>query len=198
MNRIHVAVMLIALLLAGLPAAAQANGTPANQGVGNAAAAPVVRILAPGAGARLAQPAVAVRYELTNPGVSPSPTFRLQLDGRDPVTTATTDYTFNDVAPGKHVLTVELVDANSTPVAGSRSEITFTTLPPGAAPAGGMLSRLRRPDQRLVRAALEQSVEQEQAAATPAIATARGALPLLSVIGFGVLLGGIASAMKTR
>ena len=27
---------------------------------------------------------------------------------------------------------------------------------------------------------------------------AGGALPLLSVIGFGVLLGGIASAMKTR
>ena len=28
--------------------------------------------------------------------------------------------------------------------------------------------------------------------------SAAGALPLLSVIGFGVLLGGIASAMKTR
>ena len=215
MNRIHCVLILVIVLAAGtLPA--QNAGVAPNQGVGNAAsqaapgaatagsvpnataAAPIIRVLAPGAEAQLAQPFVAVRYELTNPGIAPSPNYRLQLDDRDPVVTTATNYTFTGLAPGKHTLSIELVDANNTPVAGARTEVTFTTAAAGAAPRG-LAMDLQRPNPLLLSAAMKPPVvglSRPLPERDPQ--PARGSLPLLSVVGFGALLGGIATAMKSR
>jgi hypothetical protein len=60
------------------------------------------------------------------------------------------------------------------------------------------LVQLHQPNPILMRAALEEPLRPLSAEAAQALPSSAGALPLLSVIGFGVLLGGIASAMKTR
>lgn len=195
MFRMRYAIILALMATAAWAVAAQNTGA-ATQGNNAQANGPLLRILTPPAGARLAQPFVTVEFELTNPAASPSPNFRVQLDGRDPVITTTTSATFTGVSPGRHSVTVDLVDANNTPLAGGRAQVAFSILPPGPAPAGPVV-RLRRPDPVLLRAALMDTVAPVSDTAQ-ALPSAAGALPLLSVIGFGVLLGGIISAMRTR
>lgn len=190
MSGIRNAIFLAAMALVALAVPAQNAG--AARPAAGAATEPLIHIVSPHAGARLAQPVVTVQYELTNPAASPEPNFRVQLDGRDPQTTTTTSATFDGVRPGKHTVTVTLVDANGTPVAGSTAQVAFQTVSAVPPPAGARL-RLPPPDPLLVRAAL-----MEPEPSSPELPSAAGALPLLSVIGFGVLLGGIASAMKTR
>lgn len=199
MFRMKYAIILALMATAGWLMAAQSPSPGAEPDVGSAqqAAAPLVRILAPPRDARLAQPFVTVEYERTNPAATPSPNFRVQFDGRDPLITATTSATFTGVKPGQHIVTVDLVDANNVPVAGARAQVSFSILPPASQPAGSMV-RLRPPDPILMRAALAEPMQPLPADPGPALPPAAGALPLLSVIGFGVLLGGIASAMKTR
>src|SRR5581483_9937934 len=155
-------------------------------------AAPVVRILEPAAGANL-QNFVHVRWDLDNPGVSadPAPNFHVQLDGRDPVFTKDKEYTFTGVGPGEHTVVVELVDANAVPIPGARAEVRFQAAPPGN-PAEATES-----SGRVVPAALQQSPVQRDANGRE-LPPASSALPLVSLVGFGVLLGGIASALKTR
>lgn len=164
---------------------AQNAGTAQNQGAGNrdTSTAQVLRILSPATGQLLNQNFVTVKYELTNMGVAGgSPNFRVQLDGRDPVITTFDEYTFTGVPPGQHRLTVELVDANNTPVNNARAEVQFNTAQPHATPAGGA---------RFEPASFVPNTEDS-------LPPSGSALPLLSVIGFGALLGGIASALKTR
>ncbi len=160
---------------------AQNSGLAQNQGSGNDgnAAQSALKILSPTPGQVLRQNFVTIKYELTNAAVSGgSSNFRVQLDDHDPVTTMSTEYTFNSLPSGKHTVTAELVDANNTPVANAHSEIQFdvqsasgTQVPP---------------------------VNQASLADVDDLPPASSALPLLSVIGFGALLGGIASAMRTR
>lgn len=197
MRRNYLAVILAVMAWGTLPLIGQSTGIAANQGAGAASqnTVPAIRILAPAAESKLAQPFVAVRYELTNSGIAPSPNFRVQLDGRDPVVTNTTDYTFTGLAPGKHTILVQLVDANNTPIAGASAQVSFLILPPTTAPTGSV--RLHPPDPVLVRAALQEPMVRLTDDPQPLPASG-GVLPLLSVIGFGVLLGGIASALKTR
>lgn len=148
-----------------------------------------IRLLSPQNGQKLAQNFVAVRYEITNPAAaaSPTPTFQLQLDDHDPVHTASTEHTFTGLAPGEHTLMLELVDANNTPIAGSRRIVHFIV-----APAPQPTSRVE-PSGSAAEARLQPaSYSQEKLPASGST------LPLLSVIGFGVLLGGIASALRTR
>jgi hypothetical protein len=118
---------------------------------------------------------------MANPGAIPTaPNFVVQLDNRDPVTTTSTSVDFTGLTPGPHTVTVQLVDANNTPIAGSQTLVHFTILQPvaqGNAP----------------RAALDPAAQHESS-----LPHARTTLPLLSVIGFGVLVGGIVSAMRTR
>ena len=197
-------VIIIFLLAAIVPAGSAQNvGTAPNQGVGqagnSAAQDNVLRITSPKPGEKLRQNFVNLQFELTNAAASASgtPNFQIRLDNLDPVTTSSTQYTFNGLSEGTHTVMVQLVDANNTPVAGARSEVQFIVLRPAApSPSAG----LRKVDQA-IKAALRvegpqgtnrKDIEGQQ------LPEAGGALPLLSVIGFGVLLGGIASALKTR
>jgi hypothetical protein len=164
-----------------------------------------LRILSPRAGAQLAQDFVNVRFELVNPAAAASatPTFQLQLDDTDPVRTASTDYTFTGLAAGQHTVSVELVDANNTPVAGARGVVQFIIAqrkPNAGAPQGASVTP-GHDDHELAQTTPSGAHLQAvsfQGNRAEALPNTGSALPLLSVIGFGVLLGGIASALKTR
>lgn len=156
------------------------------------AAPPAIRILAPTPGEKLAQSAMTVQFQLDNPGLAAGgfPNFSIQLDGRDPVITAQTSQNFTGLTPGAHTVVVQLVDANNTPIAGSRAETQFTVAAPAAQPQPAP------PPGEQMRADLPQSdVLSDQGEPLPA---ASSPLPLLSLIGFGALVGGVLSAMRTR
>lgn len=143
-----------------------------------------LRIVAPKAADKLAQTFVTVQYQAMTPTAAGTPTYELRLDGRDPVQTTDTTYTFNGVTPGSHDLVVQIVDANGTPVAGTRSEVKFvTTNPPAGASPSGPGAALLQPSLPLPQSDLPDG---------------NGSLPLLSVIGFGILVGGVISALRTR
>ena len=184
--RLRHAVILTGLLITTLIATAPASATPWVQAPEGQTPAPAaaLRIVAPKAGERLQQTFVTVQYQLTNPGIAAgTPQYRVQLDNRDPVVTTATETTFTGVTPGSHSLTVDLVDANKTPINGSAASLNFTTVAPPAP-----------------RAALPQSDQgpAHDPAHEEALPSGSSALPLLSLIGFGALVGGIASALKTR
>ena len=205
MKQLRIAIMLALVAAVPVSLRAQNAGTAPNQGAGQAgnpaAQGSVLRIISPRNGERVRQTFVNIQFELTNEGASAAgtPNFQIKLDGRDPVTTNSTDQTFTGLTPGPHAITVQLVDANGTPVAGARSEVQFVVLQPAPTPAAAV--SLRHGGPYMVAAALRVEEPQDQDRVPERDAgqsSAAGALPLLSVIGFGVLLGGIASAMKTR
>jgi hypothetical protein len=144
----------------------------------------IIHVLAPQEGQKLAQSFVSVQYELQNPGAIPTaPNFVVRVDNQDPVQTTSTSATFTGLQPGQHTATVQLVDANGTPIAGAAVTVHFVTVQPQTMgvmlPIAGKLI----PASFAIDQPLQHSVN---------------ALPLLSIIGFGVLIGGIVSAMKTR
>ena len=147
------------------------------------AAAPV-HIISPGAGEQLGQAYAVVQYQQASPKGTSSPTYELQIDGRDPVQTTDTKYTLNGLRPGNHNLMVQVVDAKGAPVSGTRSEVHFTVAPRAAtanttAARGSVLAPLPQP-------------------LTNDLPNGNGSLPLLSIIGFGILVGGVISALRTR
>jgi hypothetical protein len=159
------------------------------------AASSSLKILSPTVGEKIGSTAVSVRYQMTNQGASaaPSPTFRLQLDGRDPVETLDSEYSFTGLPPGAHSLTVELVDANHTPIGGSQAIVRFVTFTPGAnTPTSQVNGDGPLAPPTVVKAKLSLPDDNDQ------LPAAGGELPLLSMVGFGVLLGGVISAMRTR
>ncbi|MFB3813786.1 MAG: hypothetical protein ACE14L_06715 [Terriglobales bacterium] len=145
-----------------------------------------IRIISPQNGQKLSTNFVEVRYELVNPAVAAAgtPNYQLQLDGHTPVQTTSTTHTFTGLAPGQHTVLVQLVDANGTPIAGSTNTVRFTVQPQ---PAPGGMAAGPQPE------FIQVSQQSEQV-----LPGGSSALPLLSIIGFGVLLGGIVSALKTR
>jgi hypothetical protein len=155
-----------------------------------------LRIVSPRNGESLTTSFVSVRYHLLNPGAAgaPTPTFQLQLDSSDPVRTASTEHTFTGLAAGPHTILIQLVDANNTPIAGSTGTVRFTVAPPPPARPVKPGSAPGTANPRVLKAGLN-LLAQEDNAALPA---GSSNLPLLSVIGFGVLIGGIISALKTR
>ncbi len=184
----------IAMVLAVMAVAA----IVALQRAGMAQATGNLRIVSPQNGARIATDFVEVRYQLLNPAAAASstPTYQLQLDGSDPIQTNATSHTFTGLKPGSHTVLVELVDANNTPVAGSISAVQFTVQPPpGTAPPPGA-NRHSPENQPPGAAAASHSPGRQRP--EQQLSNSGSALPLLSVIGFGVLLGGITSALKTR
>lgn len=151
------------------PSASQGGNAPSAAAPANPQARNI-RISAPLAGQQLASNVIAVRYELLNPAASAgAPNFRLQIDGLDPVSTRDTQYTFTGLAPGDHTVTVTLVDANGTPAPGGRAEVQFKT--PAPSPTG---------------------------AASPSLPSGGSPLPILSLIGFGVLIWQGFVAMRSR
>ena len=227
-------------LAAGAQTSTGATGTAPSQGATtpntNQAGVPMaqssaIKILSPKAGEKVSSSAISVNYELLNDGISAagSPTYRLQLDSRDPVETTGTDYSFSGLTPGKHVLTVEVVDANHTPIMGSQTQVQFTMANPGAAgaaqqptpnsqqaPQQGQQSQpSQQPSQTQQQAQPQQQPQSPRAelvapsvtkASLPLpdsgkggeLPSAAGELPMLSMVGFGVLIGGVISAMRTR
>jgi hypothetical protein len=143
-----------------------------------------LRIVSPNPNEKLAQTFVAVQFQQISPA-SPAgtPTYELRLDGRDPVQTTDTTYTFNGLTPGSHDLVIQIVDANGTPVSGTRSEVKFVIVNP-VATAGTTGQALNLP-------VLPQTPLTD-------LPNGNSSLPLLSIIGFGILVGGVISALRTR
>jgi hypothetical protein len=156
--------------------------TAAFPGAQSATGQSSLRILAPQAGEKLAQSFVSARYAETAPAsAAGTPTFRLRLDARDPVDTTSTNYDFTGLTPGEHTLTIQIVDANGTPIAGTQAEVRFVVLPqttPGTQQPGA-------PTRPRV----------EGAALLPEGSTA---LPALSLIGFSLLVLGLVAGLRGR
>lgn len=185
------AVLFISLVVAAVaaqqnqPSQADSDAAPASQATASSELpGTLVRILSPVANQNLGTTYVDLSYELVNPGVSGgAPNYQVQLDAQDPVSTQDTQYTFTGLKPGQHTVVVQLVDANGTPITGGRSTVTFTvTADASQRPSGAA------------------GANENAAAGTggPELASTASPLPLLSVIGFGVLLGGVVSALRTR
>jgi hypothetical protein len=182
MQKFTLAIILAVMALATLAIGQTApNAAPA---AGQNAASATLKIMAPQAGEKLAQQFVNVQYQITNPGATAeaSPNFRVQLDNQDAVLTTATQQNFSGLAPGVHNVTVQLVDANNTPVTGATASVQFTIVNPNT----------QSPAQANPRS---QTGTGDDDGLMP---SAGSPLPLLSVIGFGVLVGGIVSALKTR
>jgi len=88
---------------------------------------PTLRVISPKAGEKLSANFVTVRWELLNPSAAAAgtPNFVLRLDAQDPVRTSDTEFTFSGLSTGRHVLTLQLVDANGTPIGGAHAEVSF-------------------------------------------------------------------------
>jgi hypothetical protein len=211
MTRFIELVLLVAFVLAaasgqnvggqdtGSATAPRPNAGASNPSPGTVAQSDRVRVISPKEGQHIAQSYVSVRFELKTPNpTSNFPNFHVQLDGQDPVRTTSPEYTFTGVAPGNHMVTVEMVDANETPIPGTRTEVHFSVLPQGGAQPSGMASGASSSQPRVVQASLIPEAENTPAHENDPLPATGSSLPLLSVIGFGVLLGGIASALKTR
>lgn len=149
----------------------------------------LIRILTPVASQKLTDNFTSVRFELINPtAYAGTPNFVIQMDGNDPVTTTQTQQSFTGLAPGPHTVTVQMIDANGTPVPGGRAAIQFTVAPATTRPTGN-------PPQGAASASGPSEQEDQD---DPNLPPASSPLPLISIIGFGILVGGIVSAMKTR
>jgi hypothetical protein len=164
---------------------------------------------------------VKVRFDVIGPVSSGTPNFLVQLDGDEPVRTSNMEQTFSDLAPGTHSVSVQLVGDNSAPYSASRADVEFEIAPHrvktshrdatlvsaeteahNAEPAEALSvtpeqNAVQQPPQ-LSQIAVQQSPPAEIMSISSPLPSAGSALPLISVIGFGVLVGGIASAMKTR
>jgi hypothetical protein len=177
------------------------------------AASSSLKIVSPTVGQKIGSTSIDVQYQLTDAGASAaaSPNYRVQLDGRDSSETLDTEYNFTGLAPGPHSVTVELVDANHNPISGSRAVVHFTTFTPGTNPAPAAGTPATKPAPSNATPATPQTTgaltpPQIVKAALPLppanpgdqLPSAGGELPLLSIVGLGVLAGGLISAMRTR
>jgi hypothetical protein len=160
---------------------------------------PAVRILTPIEGETLMADYVHVRYELKQPASSDEPNFLVQLDANDPVNTSQSSITFNDVQPGTHIVRVTLVDANNIPIQGGTATIQFTVKAPSV--RGHSTRGMRRdPADSMAEAmAPEVPIPPELLAGGELnLPMAGSPLPILSVIGFGLLMGGAVHTLRSR
>jgi hypothetical protein len=159
-----------------------------------------IRILTPVAGQTLAANFVVLRFELARPSLSGEPTFMVQLDGADPINTTSTDYTFTGLQPGIHSVRVTLVNANNVPVQGGTAAVQFK-VPVIAQPArsdgshGAKVNPSRTVAGAFPAAPIPPELRSDGDVNLP---LAGSPLPLLSLIGFGLLLGGAAQTMRSR
>ncbi len=160
------------------------SATPAPSTVNPAPQSALIKILTPVAGQSSSDNSVLVRYQLTNPAADAGePNFVVQMDGQDPITTTSTEHTFTGLAPGAHSVTVTLVDANGTPITGGQAIVQFKVKAPPST-TGGM--------------AVLEPPPTHPPTIREAGAFGPDTLPVLSAIGFGVLLGGAITSLKTR
>jgi hypothetical protein len=182
------AYVLIVLLGLAIPSAQKRalalTGHQSGQGTATQVVQPsALKIVSPQANQKIAQTSIVVQYEQVSPAAaSGTPRYELRLDNRDPVQTTDASYTFNGLTPGTHDLIVQIVDANNVPISGTRSEIKFEVVNPPTAGNTGAFNNSSAPP-------LPSSND---------LPSGSSPLPLLSVIGFGILVGGVISALRTR
>jgi hypothetical protein len=185
------------------PPSRQPNGSsPTASTVNPTPQSALIRILTPVAGQKLADNSATVRVELTSQtAYVGAPLYLVQVDGNDPVRTPQTQQTFSGLSPGAHTVTVQLIDANGAPVTGGRAGVQFFVTPAPAQPAtSAKVQGGKSPEKRELRFVgfkfqrPDPAQDQDEANLPPASSP----LPLISIVGFGVLVGGIVSAMKTR
>jgi hypothetical protein len=183
-------VLLLAVLGFSLSSfGAQSNTRqPNNTNVPSQAGA--LRVNTPKANEIIGQNFVHVTYQLTNTGISAaaSPTFTVQLDGNDPVNTTASDYTFTGLTPGAHTVTVTLVDANGSPIAGSSVSTKFTVADGNRPTGAGSTTIFNFPTSNL-------RLNTNEIAS---LADGSTPLPMLSLVGFAILIGGICTAVRAR
>lgn len=189
MKKVRILIFIFALILAA-PYVLQTKVLAAflaqsGQGAAAQSVQPsALKIVAPKPNEKLAQTSVTVQYQQVSPAsAAGTPTYELRLDDRDPVQTTDTSYTFNGLKPGSHDLIVQVVDANNVPISGTRSEVHFVVAGPAAAAGTTGESMMAPPTPPLQQ---------------PDLPSGGSSLPLLSVIGFGILVGGVISALRTR
>jgi hypothetical protein len=208
MKRATQAFILVAALGVGLaaqttPPSTNTGGATAPTAVNPAPADSSLRILTPVANQKHTANVVNVRWQLTNEALSAGvPNYEVQLDGADPINTSTTEQSFSGLAPGVHTVVIRLVDANGTPIAGGSSQVQFVVTPPDQAAPGSPRpqSKLEFPKAELVNAAYVQTRQPEQGPTEEdaPLPSSASSLPLLSIVGFGALIGGVVSARKTH
>jgi hypothetical protein len=197
MNRIR-QTALIAFVAMAVGISQGARNPQSTAPVGSTSQAPAVSILAPLAGQSLAVDFVQVRYELLRPALSDEPTFLVQLDAADPVSTSESSYTFSDLQPGLHTVRVTLVDANKTPVQGGTATVQFE-ISASSKPAAGQGPRSANPSLSLAGIEPPAPIPPELLAhGDLKFPVAGSPLPLLSLVGFGLLIGGVARTMRAR
>lgn len=196
--------VLIALLTFTLSTFGQTNAPPSrepggtNPSAGSVNPVPqsaLLRILTPVNNERLNTNAITVRFQLTTPTATPgTPNFLVQLDGRTATRTTFTSQTFTGLAPGLHSVMVRLVDANGTPVQGGEAVVQFVVAPQNGSPQGATATN----SSSLELAGFKFQQPSPEEAASQDLPQSGSPLPLISLIGFGILVGGIVSAMKNR
>jgi len=151
-----------------------------------------VRIISPQSGAKLQQNFLTVQFAPLQQAAFSS--FELRLDAQDPVHTSKTSYTFTDLTPGPHKLVIQVVDASGTPVMGTQSEVGFAVL---STAASGSTAQPPAGSQNSAQAG-NQGFDTGGPEGMALLPYGRSSLPVLSVIGFGILVGGVISALRTR
>jgi hypothetical protein len=187
--------ILVLILSAISIAGAQALGKASLRAATPVTHTRVVHIVAPASDQNLKATTVSIRYEVSSKKhahVRPD-LFRVQLDSEAPVETNETACTFDQVTPGQHAVSVELLDVKHRPIVTSKAEMNFVTESPDPNPVPEVAVGPMMP------ATLQKvAVFLPQVAAPMDPSDGSGEMPLLSVIGLGVLIGGMVSAMKTR
>ena len=142
-------------------------------------------IVSPKPDQKLAQSFVVVEFRTLNPVFGSGESYELRLDGRDAVHTTEHSYTFNGLTPGTHEVALQVLATDGIPASGTGSLVSFVVDPATAAKVGGtQAANLPEPPLPLP---------------PPAdLPNVNSSLPLLSIIGFGILVGGVISALRTR
>jgi hypothetical protein len=175
-------------------AGAQGSGNIPSKATAKRTPAHVVHIVSPESGQNVEATSVSIRYEVssTKRTLARPATFRVQMDSQPPVQTNDTTYTFDSLTSGPHDVTVELLDSKNRPITASLAKTSFVCDTPEANSGELVVEPMLPPTLQKVAMFLP------QAAAPIDPGDGSGEMPLLSVIGLGVLVGGMVSAMKTR
>jgi hypothetical protein len=159
-----------------------------------------IRILAPVADQTLAGGSVALQYEVVRPLLRGEPSFLVQIDDANPIKTSETSYTFSGLQAGTHSVNVTLLDVNQSPVQDGLATVQFNV------PLASQLAHLensravkRHPAQTITGAAPSAPIPPElRADGDINFPMAGSPLPLLSLIGFGLLIGGATQTMRAN
>lgn len=177
-----------------------ANAQSASAVVNPEAQSASIRILTPVSGQTVTASFVDLHFELVRPALSGEPNFLVQLDAADPINTSSTDYTFSGLQPGIHTVRVTLVDANKSPVQGGSATVQFkvtavTTPAHTDGPRGARRYSTRTIAGEPPTAPIPPELRKDGDVNLP---LAGSPLPLISLIGFGLLIGGAAQTMRAR